>query len=91
MWPFKPKIVPTGHTIDMTRLGWAHNLSYVSEDGKSMKYAIWISTGPVVGDEMIWKSSSGQLVRSRVISVEPTQSVWDMSFIVVDNVRVDND
>lgn len=85
---WKRKIRPTGHTIDMTRPTWGHNLSLSSIDKTIMQFSIWVHTRPKVGDDIIWDSSRG-IVRGQVIEVTPAPSVWDMSFIKVGDIRLD--
>ena len=87
----KHKITPTGRVIDITRPRWGHNISLMDvHDSKgTIKYAIWVSKRPEVGDEIIWASAHGQ-VKGMVSGVTPASSVWDMSFITVTNVRLDD-
>lgn len=87
---FKKKVKPTGRTIDMTNTYWGHNISYIRGGKTTARFAIWVSTRPVPGDEITWNSKYGN-EKGTVISVEPCSGVWDMSFINVKNIKVENE
>lgn len=78
-----PKL--TGRTIDMTygRRGWGHNFSMMMEkNAKSAKFAIWVTPGPKVGDQMEYEVKQG-LVTVLITDVEWTRNVDDMYWIHV--------
>ena len=81
----KPKVVPTGKTIDMLRMGWGHNLSFSKEatmDDLDWRSAIWYGSGVSVGDEIIWRGNpDSYVIRSIITKAEHTGNVWDMYFI----------
>lgn len=87
-----PKVEPTGYLIDMTRGSrrWGHNISFMSENqGKSARFAIWVTPAPKVGDWMQYETDEG-LVTVQINEVEPARNVFDMSFIEVTPVRLDD-
>jgi hypothetical protein len=82
----KPKVKPTGKVIDMTRMGWGHNMSFSKhpEHGAyDWRSAIWYGNGVSVGDEIIWSAGDKKdhEVKSIITKVEHTGNVWDMYFI----------
>lgn len=79
----KPKVKPTGKIIDMTRMGWGHNMSFSKHPEHGLydwRAAIWYGAGVSVGDEIIW-TVNDEVITSIITKAEWTGNVWDMYFI----------
>lgn len=57
----KPKIEPTGRTIDMTRRQWGHNVESLTWHDDNVSGFIWITPPPRPGDYIVWLTDYGSI------------------------------